>query len=119
NLQAAGLVVKQTIGSVFERPCSCLRMQCNCGALRSSLSELHARSQVARSGGCRAARGRCRVVIDFLCSQLPATFCEIDQLAAILLRFCRDHAEHLREAYDRDEVGGLMYDESDRIEDGL
>lgn len=56
------------------------------------------------------------MVIDVLCSELASNFCEIDQLAAILLRFCREHAEQLRLAYDRDELCALMYDESDSLQ---
>lgn len=55
-------------------------------------------------------------MIDILCSKLPVTFCEIDQLAAILLCFCRDHVEQLRQAYDRDEVCGLICDHSEEIQ---
>ncbi|MCG8424851.1 MAG: hypothetical protein MJE77_43740 [Proteobacteria bacterium] len=55
-------------------------------------------------------------MIEALCSQLPATFCEIDELAAILLRFCRERAEYLRLAYDSDLICRLMYEESDDMQ---
>lgn len=58
-------------------------------------------------------------MIEELCLELPATFCEIDELAAILLRFCRDRAEHLRLAYDSDLICHLMYEESDDIRSWL
>jgi hypothetical protein len=56
------------------------------------------------------------MVIDALCSRLAGTFCEIDQLAAILLRFCREYGEQLRLAYDHDELCTIMYDESDVLQ---
>lgn len=55
-------------------------------------------------------------MIEILCSQLPTTFCEIDQLAAILLRFCREHAEGLRRAYDDSQICEVMYQESENVE---
>lgn len=55
-------------------------------------------------------------MIEILCSQLPTTFCEIDQLAAILLRFCREHAEGLRRAYDDARLCSILAEESDNME---
>ncbi|MEM9493432.1 MAG: hypothetical protein AAGC55_30065, partial [Myxococcota bacterium] len=55
-------------------------------------------------------------MIEALISMLPDDFCEIDELAAILLRFCRERAEFLRLAYDSDLICGLMYEESDDIQ---
>ena len=55
-------------------------------------------------------------MINVLCSELPTSFCEIDQLAAIMLRFCRERAQHLRLAYDSDLICELMYEESDDIQ---
>lgn len=56
------------------------------------------------------------MIIEILCSQLPETFCEIDHLAGILLRFCREHAEALRRSYDDSQLCEGMYAESDNME---
>ncbi len=57
-----------------------------------------------------------RPVIDQLRSRLPSDFCEIDQLAAVLLRFCREQIGVLRAAYDSDQVCALIGEESDAVQ---
>jgi predicted amidohydrolase len=56
-------------------------------------------------------------VIELLCTQLSSKFCEIDQLAGILLRFCQEHVEHLRLAYDSDVVCDLIGRETDTLQE--
>jgi predicted amidohydrolase len=55
-------------------------------------------------------------VIELLCTQIPRDFCEIDQLAGLLLRFCQEHVEHLRLAYDSDVVCALIGRETDALQ---
>jgi predicted amidohydrolase len=56
-------------------------------------------------------------VIELLCTQIPRDFCEIDQLAGLLLRFCQEHVEHLRLAYDSDVVCALIGRETDALQE--
>jgi predicted amidohydrolase len=56
-------------------------------------------------------------VIELLCTQIPREFCEIDQLAGLLLRFCQEHVEHLRLAYDSDVVCALIGSETDDLQE--
>lgn len=55
-------------------------------------------------------------MIEHLCIQISGDFCEIDQLAASLLRFCRDHADQLRLAYDSDRLCALLGNETDALQ---
>ncbi|ACY16236.1 hypothetical protein [Haliangium ochraceum] len=55
-------------------------------------------------------------MIELLCTQISADFCEIDQLAGVLLRFCRDRAELLRRAYELDDACAFLARETDRLE---
>lgn len=55
-------------------------------------------------------------MIEHLCIQISVDFCEIDQLAAVLLRFCRDHADQLRLAYDSAALCALLGDETDALQ---
>lgn len=69
----------------------------------------------------RGVRRICAVrspfVIELLCTQVSGKFCEIDQLAGILLRFCQEHVEHLRLAYDSDVVCALIGRETDALQE--
>lgn len=56
-------------------------------------------------------------MIELLCTQLPGEFCEIDQLAGLLLRFCQEHVEQLRLAYDSDVVCALIGRETDALQE--
>jgi predicted amidohydrolase len=56
-------------------------------------------------------------VIELLCTQIASDFCEIDQLAGLLLRFCHEHVEHLRLAYDSDMVCALIGRETDTLQE--
>lgn len=56
-------------------------------------------------------------MIELLCTQIPREFCEIDQLAGLLLRFCQEHVEHLRLAYDSDVVCALIGRETDALQE--
>lgn len=74
-----------------------------------------------RRSPLRGARRKCDVrspfVIELLCTQLSGKFCEIDQLAGIFLRFCQEHVEHLRLAYDSDVVCALIGRETDALQE--
>ncbi|TVR65531.1 MAG: hypothetical protein EA420_02875 [Candidatus Competibacteraceae bacterium] len=50
-------------------------------------------------------------MIDQLCARLPQTGCDIAELAGILLRFCRDHAEAVRAAHDSAAAAALLHRE--------
>ncbi len=55
-------------------------------------------------------------VIERLFSELPRDCCEIDQLAAALMRCCRDQVDLLRRAYDSDAVCALLGEETDALQ---